>query len=199
MPNKNTPLYVIFDTETTGLPRSRKASISDVDNWPRIVQIAWEAFDGEDRKIESQCHTIRPDGFTIPIDAQRVHGISTSMAMDQGVPISEALAAFAQVVSGSSTLVGHNLKFDTDVLGAEFHRLGKGDPFRGKTHLCTMHATTQFCALPGPYGLKSGEKAISYSAIPLLKLALQILSISVPVTLTPSSMRRRFSSNISQQ
>lgn len=147
-------MYVVFDTETTGLPRSRNATVSDVDNWPRIVQIAWEAFDNRDRKTDSQAYIIRPNGFTIPKDAERVHGISTSIAKKSGVPVAEALDAFVQILSQSTVVVGHNLKFDTDVLGAEFHRLGMGNPFRGKTQTCTMLATTQFCALPGHYGYK---------------------------------------------
>ena len=147
-------MYIVFDTETTGLPVSRKALISDVDNWPRIVQIAWEAFDSNDRKIDSRAYFIRPDGFTIPESAERVHGISTSMATERGVPVAEALGAFLQILSQTEVLVGHNLRFDTDVLGAEFHRLRLADPFRKKTHFCTMLATTRFCELPGRYGYK---------------------------------------------
>ena len=147
-------MYVVFDTETTGLPRSRNAAVSDVDNWPRIVQVAWEAFDSRDRQTDRQAYIIRPDGFTIPKDAERVHGISTSVAMKRGVPVAQALAAFAQILSRSRVLVGHNLKFDTNILGAQFHRLRLGDPFYGKTHSCTMLATTQFCELPGRYGYK---------------------------------------------
>ena len=32
-------MYLIFDTETTGLPRNFKAPITDTDNWPRVVQL----------------------------------------------------------------------------------------------------------------------------------------------------------------
>ena len=38
-------MYLFFDTETTGLPRSWKAPITDSNNWPRLVQIAWLVFD----------------------------------------------------------------------------------------------------------------------------------------------------------
>ena len=147
-------MYIIFDTETTGLPRSRKAPVSDVDNWPRIVQIAWETFDDRDQQTGIQSYLIRPDGFTIPKEAEKVHGISTAMAMERGVPVAEALQAFGQVLSGSTVLVGHNLEFDVNVLGAEFYRLGVEHPFRGKVHTCTMRTTTQWCAIPGQYGPK---------------------------------------------
>jgi DNA polymerase III epsilon subunit-like protein len=32
---------VFFDTETTGLPRDYNAPSSKLDNWPRLVQLAW--------------------------------------------------------------------------------------------------------------------------------------------------------------
>ena len=40
--------YLFFDTETTGLPRNWSAPVSDLNNWPRLVQIAWIFYkDGE--------------------------------------------------------------------------------------------------------------------------------------------------------
>ena len=35
-------MFLIFDTETTGLPKRWDAPISDTNNWPRIVQLAWQ-------------------------------------------------------------------------------------------------------------------------------------------------------------
>ena len=29
-------MYIVFDTETTGLPKDFSAPITDFDNWPRI-------------------------------------------------------------------------------------------------------------------------------------------------------------------
>ena len=47
-------MYLIFDTETTGLPRDFKAPITDTDNWPRCVQIAWQLHDEWGTLIESK-------------------------------------------------------------------------------------------------------------------------------------------------
>ena len=33
--------YVIFDTETTGLPTDWKSPFPYLNNWPRLAQIAW--------------------------------------------------------------------------------------------------------------------------------------------------------------
>ena len=40
-------MYLIFDTETTGLPKRFDAPITDTDNWPRCIQIAWQLHDAD--------------------------------------------------------------------------------------------------------------------------------------------------------
>jgi DNA polymerase III subunit epsilon len=147
-------MFLFFDTETTGLPRSFNAPASDVHNWPRVVQLAWEAFGVCGRRALAKSDIVRPDGFTIPRDAEKVHGISTEVALETGVPIAHALDAFKRPLDGASLVVAHNFSFDARVLAAEFHRLKVGDPFDGKAYLCTMQATTTYCALPSRYGFK---------------------------------------------
>jgi DNA polymerase III subunit epsilon len=147
-------MFLFFDTETTGLPASFNAPASDVHKWPRVVQLAWEAFGVCGRRALAQSDIIRPDGFTIPRDAERVHGISTDVAQKRGVPIAHALDAFRRPLDGASLVVAHNFSFDARVLAAEFHRLKGGDPFEGKACLCTMQTATTYCALPGRYGFK---------------------------------------------
>ena len=47
-------MYLIFDTETTGLPtKGYHEPISDADNWPRLVQIAWQLHDANGVLIEN--------------------------------------------------------------------------------------------------------------------------------------------------
>jgi DNA polymerase-3 subunit epsilon len=147
-------MYLVFDTETTGLPKSREARISDVDNWPRVVQLAWESFDPRGRKTYARSYVIRPDGFRIPKDAVAVHGISTSIATRIGIPITKALNRFLKALRNSSVVIAHGYEFDSCVLGAEFHRLGMRDQFRGKTHVCTMEDSTEYCAIPSRFGFK---------------------------------------------
>ena len=45
-------MYLFFDTETTGLPKNWNAPIQNVNNWPRMVQIAWLLYDNNGTKIE---------------------------------------------------------------------------------------------------------------------------------------------------
>ena len=60
---------LIFDTETSGLPTSYKASFSDVRAWPRIVEIAWVMIDSSLRPVTSSQFIVRPDGFEISAGA----------------------------------------------------------------------------------------------------------------------------------
>ena len=87
-------MYLIFDTETTGLPKNWSAPITDSDNWPRAIQIAWQLHDDMGNCIEHEDYLIRPDGFDIPFDAERIHGISTELAQRDGLPLGEVLGKF---------------------------------------------------------------------------------------------------------
>ena len=49
---KSQDTYLFFDTETTGLPKNWKAPVTDTENWPRIVQIAWILSTKESGRIE---------------------------------------------------------------------------------------------------------------------------------------------------
>ena len=78
-------MYLFFDTETTGLPRNWKAPVTDLNNWPRLVQLAYLYYDADGKKIMGGDCIIKPEGFTIPTDASRVHGITTERALEEGV------------------------------------------------------------------------------------------------------------------
>lgn len=145
---------MILDTETTGLPRSWSAPVSDLNNWPRMVQIAWSVYDAGDRHVESISHVVRVDGFTIPQDAASLHGITTKRALAEGVELASVLAEFTQTVGRSEVVVAHNIDFDISVISAEYLRLGLEPPFEGKLLVCTKEESTDFCRLPGRFGYK---------------------------------------------
>ncbi|MEK0442143.1 MAG: hypothetical protein RL403_1121, partial [Bacteroidota bacterium] len=147
-------MYLIFDTETTGLPRSYNAPMSDLDNWPRLVQLAWQLHDEKGRLLSNKNYIIRPEGFTIPYNSEKVHGISTKRALEEGHPLQEILQIFREDVAQTKYLVGHNIGFDIHVVGSEFLRTALVMPFDGKSELDTKDISTNFCALPGGKGGK---------------------------------------------
>ena len=148
-------MYLIFDTETTGLPKRWNAPVSDVDNWPRCVQIAWQLHDGMGNLIEQQDFLIQPEGFDIPYDAEQIHGISTELAAIDGIPFEEALQLFKEVLGKTQFLVGQNVGFDINIMGAEFYRAGLEDPLVSLPVLDTCtEDTALLCQIPGGRGGK---------------------------------------------
>lgn len=147
-------MILFFDTETTGLPRNYKAPVTDLANWPRVVQIAWLLTDDAGAEITSAEHIVRPDGYEIPAESSRVHGITTERALREGAPLSEVLGATRAAIDKAAVMVAHNMAFDEKILGAEFLRAGQPNVVEAKKRLCTMQASTDFCALPGRYGYK---------------------------------------------
>jgi len=145
---------LFFDTETTGLPRNWKAPVSDLNNWPRLVQLAFLYYDGNGNKISGGDFIIKPEGFTIPTDASRIHGISTERAIREGQSIKTVLQNFQSLIGQASYLVAHNMSFDEKIVGAEFLRNGMQNSIQSKNKICTMERTTNFCAINGPYGYK---------------------------------------------
>ncbi len=146
-------MYLIFDTETTGLPKDWNAPITDSDNWPRAIQIAWQLHDDMGNCIEHQDYLIRPDGFDIPFDAERIHGISTELAQRDGLPLGEVLGKFKAALEKTKFVVGQNVGFDVNIMGAEFHRLDVANQLQELPVLDTCTETTaQLCQIPGGRG-----------------------------------------------
>ena len=148
-------MYLIFDTETTGLPKRWDAPITDTDNWPRAIQIAWQLHDSMGNCIEHQDYLIQPNGFNIPFDAEKIHGISTELAQEQGVSLIEVLDKFNDALNRAKFVVGQNVKFDLNIMGAEFFRENVANPLQELPVLdtCTEH-TALLCKIPGGRGGK---------------------------------------------
>ena len=148
-------MYLIFDTETTGLPKKWGAPISDTDNWPRCIQIAWQLHDDMGKLIEHQDYLVKPEGFNIPYDAERIHGISTELAEADGISLGEVLEKFNIALGKAKFIVGQNLGFDINIMGCEFYRMGVTSTMGSMPILDTCtEVTASLLRLPGGRGGK---------------------------------------------
>ncbi|PTL99354.1 MAG: DNA polymerase III subunit alpha [Candidatus Arcticimaribacter sp.] len=148
-------MYIIFDTETTGLPKRWKAPLTDSENWPRCIQIAWQVHADSGELLSHEDYLIQPDGYTVPYDAEQIHGISTALAEQQGRPLAEVLALFSAALEQADYVGGHNVTFDLNIMGAEFLRLGDHNPLEQAQVIDTCtEETAQLCQLPGGRGGK---------------------------------------------
>ena len=146
--------YLFFDTETTGTPLDYNAPSSDIRNWPRLVQLGWILMTEDGEKVSKGNYIIKPDGFTIPIEATKIHKITTKMALELGYNLSYVIDKFLQDFNKAKYIVGHNIDFDKKIVGAELIRLSRPDIMDSKQAFCTMKSSTDFCKIPGYYGYK---------------------------------------------
>ena len=143
-------MYLFFDTETTGLPDNWNAPTSNFNNWPRMVQLAYLLYDTNGQLVQSKDFIIKPNGYTIPSDSSRIHGISTQKALTDGIEIDIVLADFQTMLNKATHLIAHNMGFDEKIIGAEFYRLKNNDPLVSKSKFCTMKNSSiiSYCAIP---------------------------------------------------
>lgn len=138
---------IIVDTETTGL---RVA-----DGGPgRLVQLAWVRLSEDGHESEARSMLVRPDGFSIPPEAEAIHGITTARAQAEGIPLAHALVALGNAIVGVQEIAAHNADFDRAVLAAEAARIGCEDLLRLKTWTCTMKLGAPVCRIPRLGGWK---------------------------------------------
>lgn len=147
---------LFFDTETTGLPKNYKAPVTDLDNWPRLVQLGYIGYetDGIDvfKSFENE-HIIKPEGFVISEQVSKIHGVTQEKALT-GQDLQGVLYSFGLWIDWADVLVGHNLSYDLNIMGAEFLRVENKNPFVGKKSIDTMSSSMNYCNLPGGFGGK---------------------------------------------
>ena len=152
-------MVLIFDTETTGLPKNWKAPMTQVDNWPRVIQLALILSDLHGKEISRGKHLIKPDQWKIPKEKFWIeNGFDNDISLANGIPITEVLNYFFTDLQKCNYMVSHNMAFDYNVLGAEMIRAN----LKGKKvdRICTMEIGTAYCKLPGRYGSYKWPKLI---------------------------------------
>lgn len=150
-------MIIIFDTETNGLPKNFGAPAHDTGNWPRMIQLAWQHYSDDGRKLAEHCYIIKPHNWEVPENVAEINGITTERAMKEGLDLEFVLQTFNHAMWASNTIVAHNISFDEKIIGAEMIREGYDnayDHLSDMHQVCTMLGTTDFCAIQGPRGKK---------------------------------------------
>lgn len=145
---------LFFDTETNGLPKRWDAPAREVDNWPRIIQLAWLVMDETGKVFRKQSHLIKPDGWEVPVEKFWVdHGYTQGKSEQLGIPMRNALDIFLADHDQCDYMVAHNMNFDRPIIGAEIIRYNRNALAKPK-QICTMLEGTLVCKIPGPRGYK---------------------------------------------
>jgi DNA polymerase III epsilon subunit-like protein len=115
---------LVFDTETTGLPKSKIMNPDMLNLWPHIVQFSYLIYDTALNDIVESSDTIvkLKDGITIPEDSIKIHGITNESSQQNGINIGLILNKFFYNLRNVDLLVGHNISFDISMVKVELLR-----------------------------------------------------------------------------
>jgi len=151
-----------FDTETSGIPKWDKPS--EHPDQPHIVQLAAVLFDLDTRKtISSMDVIIKPDGWVIPEEVSAIHGITTEMAMQFGIPEASAVAMFLALWNGRPR-IAHNEQFDARILRIAMKRFPNvfseslGERWKAGTAICTAKLATPIVKCPPSAKMKAAGR-----------------------------------------
>lgn len=169
-------MFIVFDTETLGLPKNYNASAEDVENWPRIIQLAWSVFDETGTLVKRVCKMIKPDGWRLMTveeayqdgllrgktpEAAKAgssfwvdNGYSDEKLLAEGVPMASVLAEFIEDRLKAHYAIGHNLSFDSKIVRAEMVRAGLNHIEFTAKKCCTMMKSTNYAKIPALNGRK---------------------------------------------
>lgn len=116
---------LVFDTETTGLPKSKNISQESLHLWPHIVQFSYVIYDTEVNDIVETSDSIVKinDDVFIPEEVIKIHGITNEISKNNGINIIFVLHNFFGHLKTVDLLVGHNLSFDINMVKVELNRL----------------------------------------------------------------------------
>lgn len=139
-----------FDTETTGVVEGNLDYIKDNDKFPRVVSLGW-VYEVDGKVLASDYRVIR-QSQPIPSASIKIHGITDSIALSEGVEPECPLPRLLEVAENADLIVGHNLNFDILVIKAMFVKyLGEATfesrvvpAFAKKKRICTMWNTVKF-------------------------------------------------------
>lgn len=169
-------LINFFDTETTGLPAYSTPSVDPCQ--PHLVDIAALLYNQDGEMIDSFEAIIRPDGWIIPDEVAAIHGITTEMAMDLGIPEQEALDGFMAIHERASLRVAHNCSFDDRILRIALMRYRgeeAANTFREGEKYCTALSSKPICQLPPTEAMKRSRFRNQFK-MPNLAEALMLLT-----------------------
>jgi DNA polymerase III epsilon subunit-like protein len=145
---------LLFDTETTGLPTKRNVPATQSPLiWPDLVSISWILCDGP-RVLKRETHYIKPEGWVIPEDSIKIHGITNEYATKNGNELKAVIEKFKADLLTSHHVIAHNMEFDRNVIIHALKWRLNQDPtatWDPKKELCSMQSSKNELKLPSRY------------------------------------------------
>jgi DNA polymerase III epsilon subunit-like protein len=135
-----------FDSETTGIPANGLKWDEDFNQFPHVVQLAWSY------GTKERSYIVKPNGWIIPDDAIKVHGITTERAIAEGIPFDIIVDEFLADAAAAPLVCAHNIYFDSSIIkanilrvcGQQYYDAKVEDALHKSKRIDTMMKTIQF-------------------------------------------------------
>ena len=166
----------VFDTETTGLPKTKQMTENDLPLWPHIVQLSYIIYNDLNNDLETtQDHIIQlPENIIISQECVNIHGITNERCKSEGGDLKYLLRDFLDDFYNCDLIVGHNLQFDLNMLRVEIMRIIQDSIYFEKEYFeealqnlnackkyyCTMQESIDLCDIQTTN--KRGVKFVKY-------------------------------------
>lgn len=153
---------IVFDTETTGLPKTRVLTQGLLELWPYIVQLSYLIYDVNQKELIKirDCIIKIPYDIEIPQESINLHGITNDISYSQGINIENIIEEFMEDLNNCDYIIGHNIEFDINMIKVELMRLNMNMNknmnlyysyleflSECKKFYCTMQETIDICAI----------------------------------------------------
>jgi DNA polymerase III epsilon subunit-like protein len=115
---------LVFDTETTGLPKTKELSYDTLNKWPYIVQFSYLIYNTDKHQlVKVRDHIMKlPENVQIPFESTQIHGITNEMSKKEGIIFETIVEEVYTDFTTADLIVAHNLSFDLNLLQAEIMR-----------------------------------------------------------------------------
>lgn len=146
---KTAKRVLIYDTETTGLPKFQSPS-SDPSQ-PHLTDICAILYSMDGELIEIFEQLIQPKGWGVEAEAAALTGLTTEFLTINGGDEREAVAAFGQMHKKADLRVAHNIGFDDRIMRIAIKRYfgdAPADRFKAALGYCTANASKPIVQCP---------------------------------------------------
>ncbi len=135
---------LFVDTETTGLPKNWDKPYAVERNWPCIAQLAWLVYSLDGELVKTESHYLRVPIGRMQASARVIHGLSPDFLEQKGEnPLSVMQLFYADLQTYRPLVVGHYMRLDFHMIGAEFHRLRMPN-LLAELPTCTMNTSQPY-------------------------------------------------------
>lgn len=128
--------WVVFDTETSGLPNYKAPA--DDPSQPRLAAVTFVLTDANLVPVDVISYYVKPDGWSLAPEMEAINGLTQAVLEEKGVPIREVLQVYTNLIDEGYAMAAYGAQFDLKVMRGELRRAEIDDRFDKTLNTCVM-------------------------------------------------------------